>query len=480
MGRLVLIGIDGMDFGFVKSHLPQLPNLGRMAEKGFLEPLRSVFPADSIPAWITVFTGKGPDHHGIIETIDYLKKDYKSFAINTEAFRGKTFWDEASAAGKNVCVVNPFLAYPVWPVNGVMLSGPVFISGSNQGHPPGILENFPPPPLGGIEDFPTDKTLGAFVAKTNADTEELGRYALDLYSRDEWDLFFVSFFTMDRLQHFLWRYCDPKDPTHPGKNSYQNAILDLYRRFDDLIGEFSRQLRHGDTLMVISDHGHGMRCTKLININEFLRRKGYLKASGSLFSKKYLMEKGKNLVLQWLYRLHLEEYTKVIAKRVPNVKKLKTAAHVISGDASVARLADFAGMGPYGGIRINEQVGQGVAYRELANQIVADLEGLNAENGGKLFQWIKRRDQLYDGPQLEIYPDVLFELCEGLGVNWGLYLPLISTNPFHRRISGGHKTFGVLGISDRNIGEKFVAYDLTCIYRLVISRLSADARAKTK
>jgi len=473
MGRVILLGIDGMDHGFVKEHLTQLPNLGKLAVEGVLAPLKSVFPADSIPAWITIFTGTGPDHHGIVESIDYLKKDYKSFAINTRAFQGKTFWDEASAAGKRVCVVNPFLAYPVWPVNGVMLSGPVFISGGNQAYPTELLESCPPPSLGGIVDFPTKKSLTSFVEKTTSDTRELASYTLELCGREEWDLFFVSFFTLDRLQHFLWRYCDPMDPTHPGANPHQDAILDLYRSFDAVVGDFYRRLGPEDTLMVISDHGHGMRCTRLLNLNEFLRKKGYLKAPGSLLSKKYWLEKGKNLALQALYRLRLEEYTKVIARVIPNPKKLKTAAHAISSGASRARLADFAGMGPYGGIRINEKAGQGEGYRQLVDEIIGELEALNREHGDKLFQWIARRGDRYNGKEIAVYPDIIFELHEGLGVNWGLYLPLISTNPFHRGISGGHKTFGVLGISNCSPVEKLDSCDLTDIYRLVMSMLSS-------
>ena len=50
-----------MDFGLVTRHCAELPNLARLAARGTLAPLRSVFPADSIPSWITIYTGRPPD-----------------------------------------------------------------------------------------------------------------------------------------------------------------------------------------------------------------------------------------------------------------------------------------------------------------------------------------------------------------------------------------------------------------------------------
>ncbi|MCP4761580.1 MAG: hypothetical protein GY870_07345 [archaeon] len=34
--------------------------------------LKSISPPDSIPAWITIFTGKSPAEHGVLDSIDYL------------------------------------------------------------------------------------------------------------------------------------------------------------------------------------------------------------------------------------------------------------------------------------------------------------------------------------------------------------------------------------------------------------------------
>jgi len=158
--RLILLGIDGMDFDYAWSILDRLPNIRRLSEIGLVKPFRSVFPPDSIPSWITCYTGKDPSEHGVLESINYLAKKNERIKIDTSIFQGKTFWDIIGASGFEVCVINPFMAYPVWPVNGVMINGPVFISGDIQVSDPSWIEDLTAPrSLGGIVDFPTKKDL---------------------------------------------------------------------------------------------------------------------------------------------------------------------------------------------------------------------------------------------------------------------------------------------------------------------------------
>lgn len=446
MSRVLLIGVDGMDFDFVRANLDHLPNMRQLSESGSLDVLPSVFPPDSIPAWVTIYTGLSPSEHGIVDTIDYLKKDYKSFAIDTSAFKDKTFWDNAGRAGKRVVVVNPFLAYPVWPVNGVMVSGPVFLTGENQAYPESTMEQYPDcPPLGGIADFPEKGRFHDFVANSGKETARVADYGYKLLTGEDWDLFFISFFTLDRIQHFLWRYCDEEDPTFPGANHLQGAILDHYRQFDEIIGRYAATLGPSDRLVVISDHGHGMRCTKTLNLNEYLRRKGYLKTDANRFpflSRKFWVETAKNLVIASLYSIGKEDWLYKITKFVPNRQKLKTGAHVIDKGDSVASVPKFDGTGPFGGIDVNAPDPE--RYEEIRAAILTDLEELDRRHKGKLFRWFDRRERIQGDTSQYEYPDIIFELEPEYGVNWSLFVPLIARNYFHRRLSGGHRPGGVL------------------------------------
>ncbi len=434
-----------------------------------------MFPPDSIPSWITIFTGIEPGEHGILQSIDYLKKRYKNFKIDTNAFKGHTFWDIAGREGKKVCIVNPFMAYPAWPVNGVMISGPIFITGNHDAYPQDIFSKYPNiPPIGGITDIPTRKTLRRFINKTMNDTRQLAQYSLEFFSNEEWQLFFVSFFTLDRIQHFLWRFTDERDPTYPGITEYKNSILEFYKEYDDIVGEFTKSLKPDDTLMVLSDHGHGMRCTETLNLNEFLRKCGYLQLKTGkipLLSKQYWVEKTKNLTLQFLFTLHIEELAYHIARAFPNPKVIKTSSHIINKDDSIAHLSDFAGMGSCGGISLNLDLKSTGAYEEVLQDITTKLNELNENHNNTLFKWIKTRQSVIGDQNNSIYPDILFELKSNLGVGWGLYVPLVARNPFHRRISGGHKMDGILASNKRALFDYSMSYHVKDVKSSILRAL---------
>lgn len=80
----------------------------------------------------------------------------------------------------------------------------------------------------------------------------------------------------DRIQHMFWRDIDPSHPASRRRQApEENAIRDLYRRNDALIGRVRERLGPGDVLMVISDHGFAS-FRRGMNLNQWLLREGYL------------------------------------------------------------------------------------------------------------------------------------------------------------------------------------------------------------
>jgi predicted AlkP superfamily phosphohydrolase/phosphomutase len=114
MARLVVIGIDGMDPIVFEKIQDEMPNFASIMKSGGFKHLESVFPPDSIPAWVTIFTGEYPQDHGWLDNIDY-EDIRKGEAVDKLCdLQNRTFWDRVGQAGKRVCIVNPLLAYPVW------------------------------------------------------------------------------------------------------------------------------------------------------------------------------------------------------------------------------------------------------------------------------------------------------------------------------------------------------------------------------
>ena len=81
----------------------------------------------------------------------------------------------------------------------------------------------------------------------------------------------------DRIQHMFWRDIDPGHPAARGRETapHSDAIRELYRHNDALVGRVVQQLGDGDVLMVISDHGFSS-FRRGVNLNSWLLREGYL------------------------------------------------------------------------------------------------------------------------------------------------------------------------------------------------------------
>lgn len=445
--------MDGLDPSLLEKWWSDLPNFRRLRDEGAFTRIASVYPPDSVPAWATIYTGVTPDYHGILDSVDYLDSKQTAFKCDTGGLRGNTFWDAAGDQGKRVCVINPFMAYPVWPVNGVMVNGPVFVSGDLQAYPESILAEYDVPELGGIVDQPTRKTLSAFAERAGTLTLDHLRFSKELYAREPWDLFFINFLTLDRVQHSFWRYCDPDDPTYPGANPHSEVIRDFYKLHDRIIGEYL-DLIDGDTvLMVFSDHGHGMRCTKALFVNEFLRQQGLLKskASRSKLDPKYLLERAKVSVLRTLDKYELQDLTFKIGKLIPGAKALKKSTFVIDKAGSSAGVARFAGMNPYGGIELPRAgFADDQAYDAAIEKLIADLKALKDPKTGKgIVTWAMRREEMFRGPHAEIYPEVIFQLDFEYGVSRSLFGPLVDINPTHKKVSGGHMPQAALLMNGR-------------------------------
>ncbi len=453
MAKLIIIGIDGMDVDFVRDHLDEMPNFRRLAQRGYGGGLYTVFPSDSIPSWITIFTGIPPVDHGILDAIDYLQKDHKAFSVDTSVFRGRTFWDIASDAGKTVCIINPFMAYPPWEVNGYMVSGPVFVSdGKEASWPREFAAEIPIPSMGGIVEFPTKQTLDRFRDDSLRYTEDQHRYSLRLLrEKGPFDVFFSTYLTLDRIQHFYWRYWDRDDPTYPGTNPHEGVIPEFYHLFDRIVGEYMDAAGDEYEIMVISDHGHGRRCTKVANVNEFLRRKGWLKPRGGadrLLSPRRLLQKTKTAALKTLDRLDMVDFAHKVAKTVPKVRELKKTSFLVDETDNLVWAPRFAGTNPCGGVSINRRIceEQGRDYESFRDEVREALCSMrDPETGEKVFHWVvKREEYVGQGQALEKFPDLLFFMKYEYGTGWDLFGDLVAVNPTHRKISGGHKLRGVL------------------------------------
>lgn len=459
MSKVMVIGIDSLDPALLRRFAPDLPNLARLRQTSPEIGLECIFPPDSIPAWVSIHTGLNPAQHGLIHVFDVFETQWQDILnIDPAVFQGRCFWDHASDSGKKVLVLFPFVAFPPWEVNGLM-AGRAMAERALEGGSPWQTERqlkvcpSEAQDLYGLPPFlmevsgkdPGKDNLAARTREAHEVILEKARLGLELSARSEWDLFFIFFGSLDVVQHSLWRYMDEDDPTYPGPNPLQGLIRDTYKVFDSVVGRFTNQ--HPDaTTIVMSDHGHGMRPTRTVNINEVLRKKGLLASRGHQFNPvPRLLEGLKRTVLDFVHQRELDYWLLALGKTrlISSASKgLYMSSSTIDMERTVAYLSSFAGAKSYshGGIEIVRDNLDGLDYERLRDTLVNELSHLrNPEDGSELMDWICKREELYSGPAISQFPDIVFELKEGYGVYWGVHTPLIGTAYEHNLASGGHK-----------------------------------------
>lgn len=467
MPKVMVIGIDSLDPALLRRFASDLPNLTRLREASPEMKLRCIFPPDSIPAWVSIHSGLNPAQHGLIHVFDVFETQWQDILnIDPAVFQGRCFWDRASNSGKKVLVLFPFVAFPPWEVNGLMV-GRAMAERALEGGSPWQTErelracpseaqdpHGLPPFLREVSGkHPGQDNLAARTREAHEVILEKARLGLELSTQAEWDLFFIFFGSLDVVQHSLWRYMDEADPTYPGPNPLQDLIRETYKVFDGVVGRFM-DLHPDATTIILSDHGHGMRPTKTVNINEVLRKKGLLATKGHRLNPvPRLLEGFKRTVLDFVHQRELDYWLLALGTTslISSASKgLYMSTASIDMERTVAYLSSFAGAKSYshGGIEIVRQNLDGLDYEELRDTLVQELSRIrNPQDGSDLMDWICKREELYTGPHISQFPDIVFELKDGYGVYWGVHTPLLGTAYEHNLASGGHKKNAVFLVS---------------------------------
>ncbi len=445
--KVLLLGIDALDCSLLERFAEHLPNLTALRRRGAALRLRSTFPPDSDTAWATIVTGMNPAQHGIVRFVDPLEKSYQILNVGSdnEILRGKTFWEILGQAGYDAHAIFPHLGYPIWQTPGMMV-----VRGSSvvhvQANPPAILDDYPcPQVLMGVGGFP-DRGLAAmteYAGRLRSLAEADADFALTLMRKHPWDLFFVYWSTLDATGHFFWNYHDQDDPNFVEGHPLQNVILDTYKLYDRIVGRFLAEVDDDVTVIVMSDHGHGARPFKLVAVNEVLRQGGFLSARDMQSNPHInLFEKTKRLAVSVISRYGLARIAGRVMRRFPRVVQTFTRPASVNWDQTVAYASDMSGIKayPYGGIIVNRAALAGRDYEATRDEIIALLRrACVLPDGTPLLKMIARREDLYDGPFITNYPDIILEFEYGYGVGWALDVPLITRAASYNLVPGSHR-----------------------------------------
>jgi predicted AlkP superfamily phosphohydrolase/phosphomutase len=270
--RVIVIGIDGTPFTFLKKHIEagDFPVLSGLASQGAFAQMDSVQPCISSVAWSTYMTGKNPGKHGIFGFVDRTPNPFNIFIPNSRHMTSETLWEILSRNGKKVIVINVPVTYPPRQVNGVLISGFLATDIEKAVYP----ERFVPAIRDhgyriDVDAWQGRKDKEAFFHDLNYTLNKRLEISQYLMKEIDWDFFQLHIMETDRINHFLWEYYEDDDP------KYAKRFLDFYRRVDDVIGELLHESRESDQVVVLSDHGF-CSVKKEVYLNYALEKHGFL------------------------------------------------------------------------------------------------------------------------------------------------------------------------------------------------------------
>ena len=473
INKLIVIGIDGMDFDVVKKYEHMLPTLSKMLKENNYPRMRSVFPADTTPAWSTIYTGVDPSVHGIINFVNVKDRDnsYKPFEFDDSVFKGKTFFDELNNRGYSTTVILPMNIKKGWEINGTMITRPH----KGEMHViPQSKESLYKPDfsiLGTECKFTSESQLNALKEDFFRKSDEEFRLTKCAIENENCDFLFSYFSTTDGICHDFWRHCDENHPEYPGENEHMYAIRDLYIKMDKHLSEII-EMCPDTPLLVISDHGHGARPVYVARVNEMLHRFGYLapKASAGGKKKKKFSVKGfiKKFALGFVARFGLPKWAVALARKVPVWKGIFASGNDFDWDKTVAYLSDLSALKnySYGGIRV---IADDDKKDALCDEIIAKLKTVMIDDNTPAFMWVKRTNTHYHGEHLDRYPEIIFQLDEMYGADWNLGEELFEKKGFMHKLSPGAHRYETAVIAAKGIELTKAQYEMTDIRDIILS-----------
>lgn len=397
------MGWDGADWDVLDPLLAagDLPNLAALAGRGARGVARSILPSHSWAAWPTFLTGVDPAGHGVFDILEHRPGSTRRMPVSSRSILAPTWPQRLSDADRTVLLLNVPLTYPPLPLRGAVIAGGVIPPNAVYSHPAEVGPELGWPINGGswttFRDRPFD--LIADVERVTAARAEAARRLMD---REEWDVACAVFVSPDRIQHCLLEYVHPGHPDHARVASTPVAerVRDVYRMLDRELGTLVERTDDEDTVIVMSDHGH-QPCTRALNMNQVLRRLGFLHL-GRGSSLVGLLAWGRVRSVARVAYDRLGLHGKVAVPTVPiDWSRTRAYTSVVSTGEGVS-LA-LRGREPEGTVAPAD-------YERARAELAAALtEFTDPATGQRPIRRAIPREEVLDGPYLDRAPDLLLE-----------------------------------------------------------------------
>ena len=279
--RLLLLGWDSASPQLAfEQFADDMPVLSGLRREGTWGELRSCIPCITVPAWASMLSGRDPGELGVYGFRQREQGKYLQQRLaDSRAVCQPRVHDLLGAAGRDCLVMGLPQTWPVQPMRGHLLGGPLTPGRGSACSWPAIFRQealqLAPDYRFDVPDFRTwDK---ARLLQTLIDMAETQHRLLCHCLRTKpWDFALHVHMGLDRAQHVFWSDHDARHHAHVPGGRWQHALRDFYRMLDRMAGEVIALVGDDCDLLLVSDHG-AQRMDGGICVNDWLWRAGWLR-----------------------------------------------------------------------------------------------------------------------------------------------------------------------------------------------------------
>jgi predicted AlkP superfamily phosphohydrolase/phosphomutase len=425
--RLLIVGLDAATLDLIGPWIAEgkLPTLAALMKNGAWGRLASIIPPITPPAWSSFMTGKNPGKHGIFNFLEARPGTYELTYSNGASRRAKTIWRMLSDAGYTVGTMNIPFTYPPEHLNGFQISGMDTPSEKSPFIYPAELRSELVNLLG---RFQLDVRYLGYMStdprreQVLAEMEKLDRQwlsaSLYLMEKHPADVMMFTFMSIDTVQHHFWQYMDHTHHLHnpAAAERFGDAILRVYQRLDDAVGQMLRKTSSDTSVLVVSDHGGGPTSDRVVYLNRYLAqldllhyRKDERSALNKLTKK---IVRGSYTLLRTTLSSRQKSF---LARTIPALRKsfesaatsfnqidwTRTKAYCSASSASI--WINLRGLKPHGIVEQSE-------YEPLLKLISDKLKELkDPRTGEPIIKRVLRRDEIFQGPYANEAADLIID-----------------------------------------------------------------------
>ncbi|KTG07826.1 nucleotide pyrophosphatase [Haloprofundus marisrubri] len=430
-GKTVVLGFDALDFRYLDAFADDTPNLSALRERGVESSLESTFPPWTGSAWPSMYTGTDPSHHGVYGFFDYEGYPDEGTVISRNDVHRPALWNYLDSEGVPSLVLNVPVTHPADPIRGALIPG-YLATEDTAGFPSDVRKTVSAALGEEYTIYSRGETASDKEEKLSGYLELIDlrkRAALSLMETYDWEVAVIQVQKTDAVFHNF----DEKA-----------AQRKVYAAADELAGAVLDVVDDSTNVVVCSDHGIGETTGYRIYLNEILRQHGYVEtttegrqeslstiktdltgetspAEGTettsgesvrtrLFGSAGTMLRKAGVSPTKVYRTAKRFGVESALMSVTPDAVRDAAGEHVDWRASKAYLPSGTRLG----VRINLEgrESEGIVpqseYEEVRTELIELLSSLETPDGDPVFEFVKRREKLYQGEYAEKAPDILF------------------------------------------------------------------------